>query len=421
MSGAAAASGPARAGQAGPSQAAALVREWRESWRQGLAALIGAAFAYSIWTSVSSLFVQPLQDAFGWSRGEIALAHNSGLVVAFLAPLIGRLVDRIGVRPVLVTGLVGTAASYLMFAAMTGSLVQYYAIYFIGNVFGMCTTGITYTRVVVGAFRASRGSALAISRSGIALSTATMPLLLYWAIGSWGFSGGFVVLAALVALISLPLALLWIPAVGPRDPRPRQEAEASRWSQLVRRPKVLLLCAASALNYAPVGMLLTQMVPLAVSKDLSAAEGVAAVSLVGLAAMAGALLSGFLVDRFWAPAVAFVLNVAPAIGCLFLLTDSVSPLLFYAAVLMVGLGQGAEIDIVAFMAARYFGMRNYASIYGLSVLCIALAIAVSASAIGVIYDAFGSYDLGLVAASASFALAALCYLMMGRYPTSTPD
>lgn len=401
------------------SHLAAMAAEWRQSWRPGLAALLGAACAYSIWTGVSSLFVQPLQDAFGWSRGQIALAYNAGLVAAFVAPLIGRAVDRLGVRPVLIGGLVGTAICYALFATMWGSLAYYYAIYFLCNVIGMCTTGITYTRVIVGAFSATRGSALAIARSGMALSTALLPILLFAAISRWGFQGGFLTLAALILCISLPLAWIWIPS---RQNETRLTAaplpESESWAILIRRPKVLLLCLASAFNYAPVAMLMTQMVPLAISKGLSPAEGVAAVSTVGLAALAGALLSGFLVDRFWAPIIAAVLNLAPAIGCLFLLSGAVSPWLFYASVVLVGVGQGAEIDIVAYMAARYFGMRSYASIYGLSVLAIALAVAGAASAIGLLYDAFGDYNVALVAASVSFSLAAVCYLGMGRYPAA---
>ena len=148
---------------------------------------------------------------------------------------------------------------------------------------------------------------------------------------------------------------------------------------------------------------------------------VGAVSFLGVAAVGGALLSGFLVDRFWAPMIAFVLNITPAIGCLLLLPDTVAPWMLYASVLMIGLGQGAEIDIVAYMIARYFGLRSYATIYGLSVLAIALSVAVAASAIGQAYDLFGSYNIPLMCAAASFALAAVSYLLMGRYPRHDPD
>lgn len=406
-----------------PGVAARILAEWRMSWRPGVAAMLGTAVSYSVWTAASSLFVQPLQDQFGWSRGDISFAHNAGLVSAFAAPVVGRLVDRLGVRPVLITGLILTACCYGLFATMQGSLGVYYAIYLLFAIVGMTTTGITYTRVITGAFHDTRGTALAIARSGLALSGALLPILLFVTIGRWGLPGGFLTLAALILVIALPLAWLWIPsrANEVRHPKATHSGASDGWLTLLAKPKVLLICAASALNYAPVVALLSQMMPLATSKGISPELAVGAVSAVGLAAVAGALLSGVLVDRFWAPMVAFVLNIAPAIGCLLLLSDPISPWMLYAAALMIGLGQGAEIDIVAFMIARYFGLRSYATIYGLSTLCIALSVAVGASLIGMAYDRFGNYDFALMVASGSFALAAVCYLGMGRYPRTDPD
>lgn len=408
---------------ASPRFGMAIVAEWRRSWRPGVASLVGGALAYSAWPAVSSLFIEPLQHGFGWSRGQIALAQNAGLVAALIAPLIGKLVDRTGVRPVLIGGLLLTSLCYGLFALMRGSLHYYYAVYFAFAIVGMCSTGITYTRVISGAFHDTRGTALAIARSGLALSGALLPVLIFVMLNRFGLPGGFLTMAAVILLIALPLALLWIPSRTNeiRHPKSKHMGASDGSLALLRRPKVLLLCIAAALNYAPVVALLTQMKPLAISKGLEPAMAVGAVSAIGVAAMVGALISGFLVDRFWAPIVAFVLNLLPAIGCLLLLSDHIAPWMLYGSVLMIGLGQGAEIDIVAYMIARYFGLRSYASIYGLTVLVIGLSIAVSAAAIGQVYDRFGSYNIALMAASASFALAAFCYLGMGRYPRDDPD
>jgi len=57
----------------------------------------------------------------------------------------------------------------------------------------------------------------------------------------------------------------------------------------------------------------------------------------------------------------------------------------------------------------------------MSTLLIGLSVAISAALIGQAYDRFGNYDIALMAASASFALAACCYLLMGRYPSRDPD
>jgi predicted MFS family arabinose efflux permease len=405
------------------SQLALILHEWRRSWRQGVAGLVAGSIGYSLYAAVSSLFVEPLQAQFGWSRGDIAFVHSFGIITAFVAPVVGRLTDRHGVKPVLLLGLLATALGYVLLSQMQGSLYYYYAVYLLFSMAGMATTGITVTRILSGAFDRTRGTALAIGRSGLALAGALMPLLLFPVILRAGTEGGFLLLGGAILLLAVPLVWFWVPsrAADLKAGRISAAHMADGWRALLARPKIRVLVAASVLNYMPVVSLLSQMKPLAVSKGLDAATAVGAVSVMGLAAACGALLSGILVDRFWAPAIAFTLNILPAAGCLFLLGSDVSPLVFYGAVLLIGLGQGAEIDIVAFMIARYFGLRSYATIYGLSTLGIALGVAFGASMIGRAYDLFGNYELAIMAASASFALAAFLYLAMGRYPQTVPD
>lgn len=406
-----------------PSHTGLVLAEWRKAWRPGVAALVAGSFGYSLFSAVSSLFVEPLQAQFGWSRGDIAFVHSFGLITAFAAPVVGRLTDRKGVRPVLLLGLLLTALGYVLLSLMKGSLTYYYVVYFLFSMAGMATTGITVTRVISGAFERTRGTALALARSGLAIAGAVVPQILFPVIVHAGTQGGYLILGGLILLLAFPLVWLWVPsrAADLRAGRILVHAPADGWLLLLGKPKVRILIAASVFNYVPVVSLLSQMKPLAISKGLDAVTAVGAVSMMGLAAACGALLSGVLVDRFWAPAVAFVLNALPAVGCLFLLQVDVPPAIFLGAVVLVGLGQGAEIDIVAFMIARYFGLRSYATIYGLSTLGIALGVACGASLIGLAYDAFGNYDVALMAASASFALASVLYLSMGRYPRAVPD
>lgn len=400
------------------SQLRNILTEWKLAWRPGVAALAAGSLGYSLWPAVASLFVEPLEQQFGWSRGDIAFVHSFGLIIAFIAPLIGSITDRFGVRPVLSAGLLLTVLGYALLALMRGSLGYYYVVYFFFHLAGMATTGITVTRILTGAFDRTRGTALAIGRSGLAIAGALMPMALFPVITRFGTAGGYLMLGAFMLCIALPVVWLWVPTRGAdlKAGRVSSTARADSYRVLLAKPKVRILIAASVLNYEPVVALLSQMKPLAVDKGLDAVTAVGAVSVMGAAAAFGALISGLLVDRFWAPAIAFVLNMAPALGCLLLLQAEVPPILFYGAVLMVGLGQGAEIDIVAFMIARYFGLRSYATIYSLSVLGIALGVSVGATLIGTAYDHFGNYDVAIMAASASFFLAALCYLAMGRYP-----
>ena len=86
--------------------------------------------------------------------------------------------------------------------------------------------------------------------------------------------------------------------------------------------------------------------------------------------------------------------------------------------LLIGIGQGAEIDIVAYIVARWFGLRNYGVIYGMTALSISIFAAAGTVSIAVAYDRYGSYQVALAVCGASFALAGLLYLALGPAPTS---
>lgn len=401
------------------STAGAALKEWREQWRLGTAALVGTAVSFSVWPSLSSLFIAPLQEAFGWSRGEIALAQNANLAAALLSPVLGRLIDRLGVRPVLLGGLLLTSLAYFLMALLQRSLPLYYALYTFLSMVGVTTSGLSYTRVVSGAFVASRGLALALTRSGLALSGAVLPSLIFGVINRYGWRMGFVTLGTLILLLALPSSWRWIrgASVAPLAVA-RHPLAVGRQSllALLGNRRVLLICLAASLSYAPIVALLSQFQPLLTGKGLSAGEAAAAIGLVGLSALVGALLTGMLVDRFWAPLVACLFTLGPALGCLVLLQPHLSTWMAVLALVLLGLGQGAEIDLLAFMVARYFGLRSYAAIYGLSVLFIAALVALAGSLIGQAYDRFGNYDVALLVAAVCFLCSALSYLSMGRYP-----
>ncbi|UXJ50182.1 MFS transporter [Pseudomonas citronellolis] len=395
-----------------------MLNEWHQQWRIAMAALIGTAVSFSVWPTLSSLFIAPLQETFGWSRGEIALAQNASLAAAFLSPALGGLIDRLGVRPVLLCGLLLTAMAYFLLAMLQGSLLMYYVLYTLFSVVGVATTGLSFTRVVSGAFASSRGLALAVTRSGLALSGAILPSLIFSAISHYGWRMGFVSLGALILLLALPISWCWVrgASLAPMAACHAVPRRGQSLPGLLRNRRVILICMASALNYAPIVALLSQFQPLLIGKGLSPVDAAAAIGLIGLSALVGALLTGALVDRLWAPLIACIFTLGPALGCMLLLQPQISSGMAVLALILLGLGQGAEIDVVAFMIARYFGLQSYASIYGLSVFCIAAMVALAGSLIGLAYDHFGNYDIALTVASACFLTSALSYLAMGRYP-----
>jgi predicted MFS family arabinose efflux permease len=140
-------------------------------------------------------------------------------------------------------------------------------------------------------------------------------------------------------------------------------------------------------------------------------------SLIGLSVIVGRIAGGWLIDRFWAPAVAAVLLGAPAAACLLL---AGSQLDYHGAMLsicLIGLAAGAEYDLLAFMVARYFGMKSYGSIYGALYACFALGAGLGPVFFGADFDRSHGYTLSLHLACGLFLTPAVLLLLMGRYRT----
>lgn len=99
-------------------------------------------------------------------------------------------------------------------------------------------------------------------------------------------------------------------------------------------------------------------------KGFAPAEAVGLAAIVGLAVIAGRLVGGFLIDRFWAPGVACVFLAAPAAALWILGEPTVSREMATVAIFLIGFGAGVEYDFMAYLVARYFGTRSYGAIYG---------------------------------------------------------
>lgn len=397
--------------------------EWRGNWRVGIAAFVSIGLSFGAFQGLSSLFVLPLSEAFGWSRSQIAFAYNAALVTAVASPFFGRAVDRFGTRRIMLGGMTITGLVYAGMAAMNGSLALFYALHVLASVIGLSASGLTCSRVVSHAFVRSRGLSLAITRSGLSLASAALPIVLYAIIARFGWRAGYLMESLLVLFVAVPVVYFWIGQTrAPRDAEPlRVEPSLPKWAHLLRDRRVWFLCVGAGLGYAPATAIMSQLQPLLISKGVEPTPAAALIGMAGIASLAGALITGSLVDRFWAPGIAFLFACGSAVGaCLLASQTAIDGPGAATAILLVGLGLGAEIDVVAYMVARYFGVRSFATLYGLAVFFIAFAGAAGASLLGVAYDVNGNYDVALFAIAGCFVAAGCLYLLLGKYPPD-PD
>jgi OFA family oxalate/formate antiporter-like MFS transporter len=158
------------------------------------------------------------------------------------------------------------------------------------------------------------------------------------------------------------------------------------------------------------------MIPILMDHGLDPPTAAKMMGVVGLGLMAGRIGVGFLLDRVWGPAIAFPALCLPAIACFLLMGTSSDMTMITIAAFLLGFAAGAESDLIAFLAASYFGIAHFGRIYGMLYLPFGLFSAVSPLVYGLVRDRTGSYDMMLMAASAMFVVGGALLLLLGRYP-----
>jgi MFS family permease len=132
---------------------------------------------------------------------------------------------------------------------------------------------------------------------------------------------------------------------------------------------------------------------------------------MGAASLAGRLVTGWLLDRFFAARVSFVLLVIAALG-IFLLSNAQTFVQGAIGATLIGFGMGGQADVTPYVLSRYFGLRSFAMLYGLTWTVYACAGAAGPILMGRVYDLSGSYErLLLVLAVTTLAVAGLMLLL----------
>lgn len=396
--------------------------EFTLGWRVVVAAMVGVACGASpIPYNTIGFILGPIHDEFGWSFRDISLGLTiCGIAGSLLTPVYGSLADRLGVRPVALFSLVAFGISFAALALVPGSLPGYWLLWLLVGVVGFGSTPVTWTRGVNLWFFRQRGLALGFTLVGTSLTAMLVPPLAALTVQNLGWRLTFPVLALLPLLIALPVGLLLF-----REPRIEQRPReltvdgglpGITLGEAVRDYRfwliwVSVLCVAFA--YGGVFVHLAQML-VGHGFTLTAAAGI--VSTQGLAILAGRVGTGFLLDRLWAPLVTLPLLSAPAIACWLLAGDGLTTGFAVLSAVILGLATGAETDLIAFLAGRYFGMAHYGRIYGMLYMPFGLASAVSPAVYGWVRDTTGSYDAMLYVAMGLFIGGAVMLLGLGRYP-----
>ncbi|HYD73413.1 MAG TPA: MFS transporter [Candidatus Binatia bacterium] len=416
--------------------APASIAEWPTGWRVVLGAGVGMGTGVSLYIYVSSIFIAPVGEAFGWSRGDLALGGMISYVMGAAAlPLIGRFTDRFGFRRVAIVCALSLACVYAATALMPNAYWYYLMLMIVGGVFGGGTASLVWTRPVIATFERQRGLALGFATAGTSIAAMGAPLVLAGVIDEGGWRAGFFALAAITGLIGMPLALWLIGRAGERvaeaavdvdaaaAPGVQAEVRAGRTrsqerdvslGEAVRGVRFWLLVLAIMCINIPGSGVLGQLAPMVGDFGLSSGEVATVMSTYAAGLLTGRVLTGFALDRVPAFLVGAVTTLVPAVGIVMLMTPELSFALAAIAVGLIGMQQGAEADLFAYFISRNFGLKHYGAIYGVVMMAGALSTAAALVLFGEMHDVTGSYDLALVIGAVLFCVGAVAFGAMGR-------
>jgi MFS family permease len=394
--------------------------EFRRGWPIVLAAFLGIGLGLSpLPFYTMGVFAPHLAHEFGWSTAQIM----AGLTVTTLgvlgaAPLVGLLAVRFGVRRVALTSLVLFSLAFMSLALSTGSLVQFYVTWAAVAVLGAGTLPITWTRAVNDWFDVRKGLALGVSLMGTGLFGFLAKPALAWAIGHFGWRWAYAGLGALPLVVAFPVAFFLFHDIDdePATPaRPVVVVTGRTLGQALRDWRFWLIAGA----LVPVSLTLAGPVPnmenILTHGGLTPAVVLTLTPLIGLAALTGRIAGGWLLDRFWAPAVAFVIVSLPSVACWLLAQSTLDYPAAAVAIGLIGFALGVEYDLMAYFVARYFGMRSYAAIYGVLYVAFSLGSGVGPLIFGRVFDTTGSYRTALITSSVVLVVSAATLLLLGRY------
>ncbi len=371
------------------------------------------------------IFAPLLAHEFHWSFAQIFAGITCTTVAVILAsPVVGVASDRFGVRPVTLLSVASFGLSFMLLGLSNGSLVLYYATWLVIAFVGAGTLPITWTRAVNNGFHSGKGLALGLSLIGTGLFGYLIKPGAAWLIAELGWRWAYVAIGVLPLAISLPIAVLCFrdPVQGPASPAgarrtaPRKpDHPGLTLMQTCQEWRFWLIGGCFVALAFGVGGLIPNMENILNRSGFAHTDIVPLTSLIGLSVIVGRLAGGWLIDRLWAPGVAAILLGAPAVACLLLAAPQLDYRAAVVSIGLIGLAAGAEYDLLAFMVARYFGMKSYGSIYGALYSCFALGAGLGPVFFGADFDSHHSYSLSLHVAGVLFIAPALLLLLLGRY------
>jgi MFS family permease len=386
----------------------------------GLGALMGCIALGAMFSL--AVFLAPMSQATGWSRAGISAGMTINfLVMAFGSFFWGFASDRVGARPVVLTGavLLGLA---LVLASRAQSLLQFQLTY--GLLVGFAASAFFAPMIatVTGWFQRNRSLAVSLVSAGMGIAPLTVSPFASWLMTHHDWRVAMLDIGLLAWAVLLPAAaFVRRPPVAPDPPPGAGAAPAAGMTvmQALATPQFLVLgltfFACCAAHSGPI----FHVVSYATFCGIAPLTAATVYSAEGLGGLGGRLLLGLLADRFGAKRVLICgLAVQTAAIVAYLFARELHE--FYVVALVFGMAYGGVMPLYAVLARDYFGQRIMGSVFGAATMLSSLGMSIGPVAGGWIFDRFGTYAYLYIGSAAVGVMAISLALLFPRGPAQAP-
>jgi MFS family permease len=389
-------------------------------WRVVLAACLGVMAGFgSLFVYTFSVFVKPLAAEFGWSREAISSGFAiAAITLGLCSPLLGRWIDRFGPRRIILTCMTIFACAIGSLSLLHSGLWQFYVTCFVLGVVGNGAAHLAYSRSISTWFQRRLGMALACVMVGAGLGAMILPVVAQSIISRSGWRAAYAALGCLALLLGLPLSWRYIRERGMMGQESAPVPHPGMtWQHGLRSSAFWIVTAILFVSSISMNGAITHLSALLTDRGLTPRNAALCASILGGSSLLGRIVVGWLLDRFFGPRVALVINLVTALG-IFLLARATGFSAGCLAAALIGVGAGGEAAITPYLLTRYFGLRAFSTLYGLSWTFYAAAGAIGPVILGRAFDATGSYASLLTLLATALGLAAATNLLLPRYSES---
>lgn len=376
------------------------------------------------------VLIAPIHHDTGWTRAEIFTGLPIATVVSFVVlPIVGWLSDRVELRWIVAPGLFVFGLAIMAVSVLSISYWTFVASWLLAQTCASLLSVTIWFAAISRVFHRQRGLAMAITMCGTGVAAAVVPFITSQLIAHFDWRRTYFMLGAGVLCCLVPLLLAFrhmggLGVDGSAKSGPSQH-DGIPIGVLLRSRHFVFLALVSFAMLAALSALAVDYVPMLTANGLPIQEAAAIAGLIGVSSIVGRLTTGAAMDHSSGPMLGALCFALPMVTAVLLLINGSSGWVAAIGAVSLGFAAGAEMNMIGYIATRYFGTRGFGRVFSLLAVAMSAGFGVGPWAAAYSADVTGSYDLLLIFVLPLCALGGIALATLGPWrhvlPAAAPS